>query len=374
MVLLAALVACGGCAMHSSADAWPRDFGTDYFRAGAMLNVTEPVPGDAFLVGGRVSVASEVKGALTAAAGQLSIGGSIGDHLFAAGGEVKLDAIVSGSARVVGGEVAVGPATVVGGALSLTGGRVEFEGEARKSLQATGGTVHINGTVHGDARVRAQEIVIGPDTQISGRLVVYGASEPEIPDSAVISGGVEFHEAAPERIFGQAEEPAHAVAHVLRSLLWLAGVFLAALLFVFVFPQFSLRASEAIGREPLKALAIGFAVLVCMPVFAVLLAITVIGIPLALLLVPLYLLVLFLGWVTTAQFLGQKALIALRSAAPSGSAARFGGLLLALVLMWIVGRIPHLGPWVRLAAVLVGVGAVVGELWSRRDRVLRAAA
>ena len=60
------------------------------------------------------------------------------------------------------------------GRCRLTGGRVQFDGNTHRNLRASGGSVRINGEVHGDAEVRAEELVIGPDTRIGGRLVYRG--------------------------------------------------------------------------------------------------------------------------------------------------------------------------------------------------------
>jgi hypothetical protein len=367
-------VALSGCDVRlNDGDTFVREVGSNFFGAGGMLNLTEPVAGDAFLAGGHVSVASEVQGDLIVAGGELSVGGNIGDDLYAAGGNVKLDAIVAGNARIAGGEVAVGPATVVAGALSLTGGRVEFDGDTHDYLQASGATVRVNGVVHGDASVRAEEVEIGPDTRIGGRLIVHGASEPAIPEGAVITGGVEFHEISPDRYFEKTGDTVRMVVHGVGTVLWFAGVFLAGVLFLFVFPGLSSRAAEAIGREPLKSVGLGFAVLVCVPVIAVMLLITVIGIPLALLLLPLYLLLLFLGWVTTALFVGQKGLAAMRGSQPVTTGWRLLALFLALVLLWLLGHIPFVGGWIRFLALLAGIGALVWQAWSRRERVIQAA-
>ena len=114
-----------------------------------------------------------------AAGGEVSIGGNVGDDLYAAGGEVQVDAIVSGNARIAGGDVALGPATMVTGALSMTGGRVVFEGATKGYLQASGASVRINGSVHGDAEVRAENLEIGPDTRIGGKLIVRGPEQAD---------------------------------------------------------------------------------------------------------------------------------------------------------------------------------------------------
>ncbi len=359
-----------GCDVRiNGGDTFSRELGSDFFGAGGMLNLTEPVDGDAFLAGGHVSVASEIKGDLIVAAGEVSVGGNLGDDLYAAGGNVKLDAIVAGNARIAGGDVAVGPATVVAGALSLTGASIEFAGDAHDYLQAAGASVRIDGTVHGDATVRAQEIEIGPDTRIAGRLIVHSTNEPVVPEGAVISGGVEFHKVSPDRYFDDTGDTVRTVAHTLGSVLWFGGVFLAGALFIFVFPGLSSRAAQFVGREPLKSLGLGFAVLVCVPVFAVMLLITVIGIPLALLLLPFYLLLLFLGWVTTALFLGDKGLGVLRGSQAASTAMRLLALFLALVALWLLGRIPLVGGWITCLALLAGIGALVWQAWSGRDAV-----
>jgi hypothetical protein len=371
---LAISLSLAGCKFHHhGGETVTHHFGDDYFGAGGMLNLTDPVAGDAFLAGGHVAIASEVRGDLVVAGGEVSVGGSVGDDLYAAGGNVKLDAIVTGNARIAGGDVAVGPATVVVGAVSLTGGRVEFEGDAHDYLQASGATVRLNGVVHGDAEVHAEAVEVGPDARIGGRLVVYSSTQPTIAPGAEIAGGTDFHEAAPDHYFEDQRDTARTVAHGIGSVLWFFGVFIASALFLFVFPEFSSRAAAAVGGAPLRSLGLGLAVLVCVPVIAVMLLITVIGIPLALLLVPLYLLLLFLGWVTAALFIGQRALALLRPASLPSTTWRLLALLAALLLLSSLARIPHIGGWVKCLALLLGIGALVWQAWSDRDRMLRAA-
>jgi hypothetical protein len=287
-LVVLALATISGCGVHYSGDeAVTHEFGSDYFGAGGALNLTDAVEGDALLAGGRVSTAGEVKGDLVVAGGELSIGGAIGDDLYAGGGNVQLDAIVTGNARVAGGDVTVGPATVVAGGLSLTGGRVQFDGNAHQYLQASGGTVRINGEVHGDAEVRAEELEIGPDTRIGGRLVYRGPSQPAVPEGAQIAGGIEFHEESVGRYFEDVKPQVQGTVHGVGTFLWFFGVFVAAALFLLLMPRFADDAASIVGRKPMQSLGLGLALLVCVPFVAVGLLITIIGIPLAVLLMSL---------------------------------------------------------------------------------------
>ena len=303
-------------------------------------------------------------------------GGSVGDDLYVAGGEVQVDAIVAGNARVAGGDVALGPATTIAGGLSLTGGRIRFEGNAQEYLQASGASVHIDGVVQGDAEVRAEEVDIGPNTRIDGRLVVHSAREPALPEGAQIAGGIEFHETDVGH-FVDGHETARdvrTVAHGVGSFLWMLGVFVAGTLFMLAFPAYSARAAQWIGQEPLRSLGLGFVILVCLPVLVVLLLVTIIGIPLALIVLMLYLLLLFLGWVTAAMFVGQKLLGFMRSGTVATTGWKLFALLLAVLGLWLVGLVPVIGGWVKFAALLLGIGALVWQGWPRRDAPLQGAA
>jgi hypothetical protein len=367
---LALLTTLAGCGFdgHHDGDVVSHRVGSDYFGAGGSLNLTEPVDGDAFLAGGHVSTASEIQGDLVAAGGEVSVGGAIGDDLYAAGGQVQLDAIVAGNARIGGGDVTVGPATVVTGALTLNGGRVRFEGNAHDYLQANGGEVLIDGTVRGDAEVRAERVEVGPAARIGGRLIVRSEREPVVAQGASIAGGVEFEEADIGVHFDDGEVVRDlTVEHGVGSFLWILGVFVAGVLFTLAFPAYSARAADWIGREPLRSLGLGFVVLVCLPILGVLLLITIVGIPLALILFMLYLLLLFLGWVTAALFVGRKGLALVRSSQPVTTAWRIGALLAAVIVLWLVGQVPFIGGWITFAALVLGIGALVWQGWPRRS-------
>jgi hypothetical protein len=369
-IALAAL--CGvaaGCVVHHGGDeSISRMFGSDYFGAGGMLNLTEPVDGDAFLAAGQIATAGEVRGDLIAGGGEISIGGNVGDDLYAAGGEVQVDAIVAGNARIAGGELTVGPATVVTGALSLTGGRVIFNGNTHGYLQASGGAVRINGSVHGDAEVRAEQIDIGPETRIGGRLVVRGPSKPVVPKGAEILGGVEYHEAPAGHFFRDHEidNDVRSAARGVGTFLWIAGIFLVGTLFMLVLPGYSSRAADFIGREPLKSMGLGFIALVCVPVLMVVLLVTIIGIPLLLILLPLYVALLFLGWITVALYLARKGVGLAGGPAPISRWTQLFAFLLAVVVLWLLGHVPLVGGWVKFVALLLGMGALVWQLGSAR--------
>jgi hypothetical protein len=353
-----------GCRFDRNGDGVTQSLGRDHIGLGGSVSLTSEVDGDAFLAGGDVATASEVRGSLFAAGGQVSVGGNVARDLYAGGGDVRVDAIVAGNARMAGGNVTVGPATVVSGATHIAAGDIRFEGDARGDLDVSGGTVSIDGRVQGDADVDAGELEIGPQTNIAGKLIVHSPSKPVVPEGARIGGGLEFHLTHVDH-----DAPSHEVhefAPGLGSVFWLAGVFAAGALFTFAFPGYSTRAADWIGREPLRSLGLGFVVLCCLPILFVLLLVTIIGIPLAFIVAGLYVLLLFLGWITAALFLARKGLQQFRRDRPATAGVQMGALAAAIVALWLVGHLPLVGGWIRFAALVFGIGALVWQGWPRR--------
>jgi len=115
---------------------------------------------------------------------------------------------------------------------------------------------------------------------------------------------------------------------------------------------------------------LGFLALVAFPAAAVVLMITIIGIPLGLVTLLAWLMLLLVGYAAAAIVLGDSVLRAWRSPAAVGTAARAGAAMLAVLLLALLTRIPFVGGFLALAALVVGVGAV---LMSSRKAMLAAA-
>jgi hypothetical protein len=84
-------------------------------------------------------------------------------------------------------------------------------------------------------------------------------------------------------------------------------------------------------------------------------------------LIPVYLLLLFLGWVTTAMYLGQRGLSFVRASQPVTPGWTIAALLIALVVLSLLRRIPLIGGWIGFLALIAGVGGLAWYIWSQRD-------
>ena len=350
------LVAAGLAAGPSAAaDEARGSFGDDRYVAGDDVMLEEDVTGDALVVGGRSEVAGRVGGDALVTGGTVDVRGEIGEDVYAAGGDVRIEATVRGNLRAAGGSVSLEPGASVAGNATLAGGNVDVYGKVGGGLQAFGGRIRLDGEVAGDVEAASDNVRVGPDARIGGKLLYRGPGMPEVAEGAVIAGGVEkqrraWKEIRPESGIGRA------AAGVMRAL-WFAGVLLLGVLFVALFPAFSREAATTVRSDALASVGLGLALLVAVPVVAVVLFVTIIGIPLGFAVLMGYALMLMLGYITGALALGDLLLAKAKPAESGSSGWRILFLVLALLAVALVRRIPVVGELAVFALFLAGFGA-----------------
>jgi len=357
----AGLVAAGLAAGPAPAAEEARgSFGDDRYVAGDDVMLEEDVTGDALVVGGRSEVAGRVGGDALVTGGTVDVRGEIGEDVYAAGGDVRVEATVRGNLRAAGGSVSLEPGASVAGNATLAGGNVDVYGKVGGGLQAFGGRIRLNGEVAGDVEAASDNVRVGPDARIGGKLLYRGPGMPEVAEGAVIAGGVEkqrraWKEIRPESGIGRA------AAGVMRAL-WFAGVLLLGVLFVALFPAFSRQAAATVRSDALASVGLGLALLVAVPVVAVVLFVTIIGIPLGFAVLLGYALMLMLGYITGALALGDLLLAKAKPAESGSPGWRILFLVLALLVVALVRRIPVVGELAVFALFLAGFGAFVLRL------------
>ena len=139
----------------------------------------------------------------------------------------------------------------------------------------------------------------------------------------------------------------------------------AAILAAFL-PGPSNRMMEELRAQPWMAPLLGFIVLTAVPVAAVLVMITVIGIPIGLLALLAYAALVLVGYVSAAVVIGGLLLGRFKAEAVGLGTWRAGAAVLAMLALALLARIPYFGSLLQLAALLVGVGLVIG-LFRRRE-------
>ena len=333
----------------------------DLYLAGRSVEVKGAIDGDIVAAGGHVVAGDDVAGSVIAAGGTVDVHGTVKRSVRVAGGDVTTSAQIGRDLMAAGGTVTVGRESHVAGGAWIVGAHIAVNGGVARDLDAIGADIAISGTIDGDAHLRGRWITIAPNAVIHGHLTYESDAEAEIASGARIDGGVTRGEwTAPQR----AEAAIHIVGLAAKTLLGL-GLLAAGLLFILVFPGYSLNAARLISLRPLASLGLGFALLIATP-FAVLIAmVSMLGAILGLVVLAAYFISLLLAVLTAAIFLGDGLLRVLGRGPLTGFGRRLAALILGVIALMVLGGLPFVGFFAFLAALVLGLGAFYLEAAER---------
>ena len=323
----------------------------DRIVGGGSVRQTRAVDGDLIGIAGEFELAAPVEGKALLAGGNVRVTQRVEGDLFAAGGNVLIGAEVRGHARAAGGNVELASDGSVGGDLSVAGGDVEIRGPVAGTLHVGAGNAFIDSAIGGDVRAASGDLKLGPNARIAGRLIHRGANLTRDP-AAIVVGGV---------VSRPREARAHRTLEPLHGSRWwwtLGFVVLAAILAA-AFPAEVRRIGGQLRAHPGLSLFAGFVALVCVPAAALILMITIIGLPVALIVLLLYFVLLLVGYAAAGVMLGDAALQRFRAADAARVGYRIGAATAAMLALALVAKVPFLGGLVVLAAIVLGMGAIV---------------
>jgi hypothetical protein len=340
------------------------DFGADRFSAGALVRIDRPVDGDLFAVGGSIDADGAVGGDAVLAGGNVRIGAPVAQSVYAAGGQLVINAPIGRNVRIAGGQVEIGRRGEIAGNLSVAGGEVRIDGRVKGYLRGGGGSVRIDGPVDSDVEVRAGEVELGPNARIAGRLRYASRDEIRSDPAAQVQGGIERLTFAvkPAR-----PDLAARASHAPVGRAWSLGLMLIAAVLSAALPQFYPNVVATMRTRPGLSVLIGFIALVCIPAAALLLLLTVIGVPLALLVVALYFALLLIGYVSAGIGLGDWALQRHGGERAKRTAWRLLAAAGGMLVITLLARLPWVGTPVAVAAMLLGLGALVLQVPRHRS-------
>jgi cytoskeletal protein CcmA (bactofilin family) len=305
-------------------------------------------------------------GAAASALDSVRIGGNIevsepvADSLTAMGGRIYVNAPVDGDLRAAGGRIEVDSNAAIAGSASLAGGAILVNGSVDGDLHAAGGQITINGPVAGDASVAGGSLTLGPSANIAGNLRFHGGQLTRDP-GAQVTGGTTFR---PRRAH-RPELPAS--ERFAQGWFWTAGLVVLAALLAGALPGPSQRFTQELRDRPWLTPLVGFLALTAIPLAAAVMAITIIGIPMALLTAVLYAVLLLVGYVWLAVVLGGLLLDRFKPQTAALAAWRVGAAALTMIAIGVMVRVPFVGGLVKFAALVVGVGMIVGVLLRRAE-------
>lgn len=312
----------------------------DLSAVGGSIITAAPVSGDEFLLAGSIYSRDRVGGDFRAVGGSLSIEEPIAGDLVAVGYSMRDSGRTGGSVFIVAANTtlsngAAGPVTIYGNNVSLSG---DFANN-----------VHI---------VAIGRVALAASTTIAGKLS-YQAPEPAIiPESAVITGGVEYTnasylpDAGTSRILAIISIGFFLFVRILGALI-LTG--LLAGLFPRLAETVAERAYTARPSRILLTILLGFAVFVVTPVLFLILALTFVGIGLALLLFIAYFFIVLLSLAYAGILLGS---LFSRSYMNRENVLWHDGVFGMLALS-LIALVPYIGVFIVLLLTMFTSGALL---------------
>jgi len=310
--------------------------------AGDMVNIEGVVNGNLVAFAERVTVRGNVKGDVIAFGRGLDLDGTVEGNVYAWAQIATMRGCVVRDLLVMSQNLDLHPESQVGNDIIFAGRSVELRGSVGRHFRAYAGSV-----------------IVSSQARVGGNLDAYVRDKQRavIEPGAVAAGHAEIHLPRPEP------------SRYLRArfyfwqLVRLGAALLTGLLLYWLLP-IVFEAELESAHSVLRAVGVGFLVLVATPVGALIAGITLVGLPIALLAFAIWLAALYLAKVFVAAFLGR-------------SFGRRGGgkprplaldLLLGLVFVFFIINLPYVGRWLSFLLILLGLGIAYTQL--RRSRLV----
>ncbi|MGA9523660.1 MAG: hypothetical protein WBV82_19520 [Myxococcaceae bacterium] len=332
--------------------------GEDLYVFANRVEVEGVVEGDLLAFTSELDVPGRVTGDVMAIAGDIDITGQIGGSVRAGTGTLRIMGPVGEDVLAAAGEVELGRHATVGRDVIVSSGDMEVASEVEGDVRAAAGMLALDGMIHGDARVRANELSVGDDAEINGTLR-HGSAQAEISQAARI-GNVEKVE-----LQRRARGPAAVGWFLLGWLRWAVGLFALGLIVRLLFPKFTRTVPETLQRSPWKSLGIGAAVLFVVPIAAMVLFVVgafIGGWWIGLIALGVLSIAIAVSFPMVGLFVGDWLLTHVAKAHVRAILA----LLVGVVLLSLVIRLPIVGALVALATILFGLGALTVSGWRLR--------
>ena len=221
-------------------------------------------------------------------------------------------------------------------------------------IVAVSGNITVFGKVESNVVAVGGSVILKPKSYVAGQVVVVGGDLIKDP-TAIIAGRI-------TQIYMPHFIPSIAtflkggwmVLWATVSILMLLGFLGLTILLVALIPQHMATAVNALERSLVTMLFWGLLWIILIVPIAVLLAISIVGVILIPLEILLVVLALIIGYIASAIFIGKNILLSFTKSSPP-----FVDAILGILILFLVGLVPVVGPIVKVLFLVAGFGAVL---------------
>lgn len=322
----------------------------DYFAAGSTVEVSGTVNGDAYIAGGQIIVDGTINGDLLVAGGSILISGTITEDVRVVGGNITITGEIGDNLSFAGGNVTITEDAQIAGNLAVAGGNVDLLAPVAGSVRAGVGNLNIANSVGGDVEAGVGNLRLSSAAAVGGSVTYWSETEASIAPEASVSGEVQRNEVKRPDVDQNEVRALTTGFDMFTTALSLITTLILGFILLYLFPRFNEAVVKVIDDRPPFALLIGLLAMLLIPMIAIAMMITVIGIPLGILTFTLYFVLLYLSRIYAMSWIGSKVL---KNSTPITT------FMVGLVIYYLVGIVPIVGPLLKLLATLIGLGGVL---------------
>jgi len=316
------------------------------------------VNGDVIAFGRSITINGLVTGYVIAFGERLTVNGTVDGDVRAFASVLNLNGQVAKNVMAFVSVLEVDQKAQVGGSLTTFVAQAALEGKVGRDILAFGEDFDLNGPIGGAVDARGARMRIGPSADIQGKVRFKGREKPEVAEGAKLSAGEPEFELLKRR---RGYDYTSGKFYLWRAIWW-GAAFLFGLAVALVAPGLfrdGVRAGDRYGA----ALGAGLVALILTPVVAIIACLTLVGIPLGIAGVLLWAVAMYGAQVFLGTWIGTKLM-----GEPSGFGATMGCLAVGLLVIHVAVVLPYVGGWIRLAVLLLGMGAMTLALYKRMEQ------
>ena len=331
---------------------------SDVFAMGDHIRVEGTIDGDLYAFGEQVEVSGHVNGDVICFCQSLRVSGVIDGNIRGFENNATITGTVQRSITNFSELFTLDPNGKVGHNLTGFSKSLTVDGNIGRDLLAFAAESSVNGSIGGSMHVKGEGLSIGSKASVAGTAKFEGDRPADVASGAQLASPLEFvkleHRASHERGFW----------YYMWRLIWAAAFILFGLVLLSVMPMFSREAAvnvENVGASFGLGVLVGFAV----PIAAIIACITVVGLFVGIASLFLWFAALYVAQVVVGTAIGQWIL---------GRAHETWGLIgrmaLGVLILRACTTLPYVGGWLKLAAVVWGIGALSLAIYRRLQPVM----
>ena len=334
----------------------------------------ETIKGDTYLTGARVRVDGRVDGDLIVFCQSLDITGHVTGDVLTFSQSARITGQVDGNVRgannnltitgTIGKNVMVfeetltlDPSAKIGGSLTSFVENLGVEGSVGRDMLLFFAHATLAGKIGGGVRAKGDSLDISSTAVIGGPVRFEGRKQPEVSSAAKLASPVEFKRLEKRESYRQG-------SYYIWQVIWAAAFILFGLVLFALMPKFSqdaVKSAEQYGA----AAGLGVLVLFGVPIAACIACITVVGLFIGVSTLFLWYASLYVAQLIVGAVVGQWLMGRTNELWPL-----IGRMTVGLILLRLCTTIPHVGGWVKFAAILWGIGAISLALYRRFQPVI----